>query len=91
MDETKKLPEAPQPDLILSDGRQVFFDFDKITYGEVHGVFDANDTKIHTDETIGKCAGMSVADVYAMTGRDYKRFAKAFVNKWIHWQSDPKD
>ena len=91
MTDEKKLPEAPKPDLILSDGKEVFFDFDKITYGEVHGVFDRQEAKIRTDETIGKSAGMNLDEVYAMTGKDYKRFTKAFVQKWLNWQDDPND
>ncbi len=88
MDE-KKLTEAPKADVILSDGREVFFDFDKVTYREIHGVFDPKEAKTRTDETIGKSAGMSLDEVYFMTGKDYKRFSRAFVNKWINWQDDP--
>lgn len=91
MSDEKKLVEAPKADVVLSDGREVFFDFDKVTYGEIHGVFDRDDTKLRTDETIGKSAGMSLDEVYAMTGKDYKLFTKAFVNKWINWQADPND
>ena len=91
MAEKKKLVEARKADLVLSDGREVFFDFDKVTYGEVHGVFDSADTKLRTDETIGKSAGMTLDDVYSMSGKDYKKFTKAFVQKWINWQDDPND
>ena len=85
------MTDERKPDVVLSNGREITFDFSKVTYGEVHGVFDPKDEKIRTDETIGKSAGMSIDEIYALTGADYKRLAKGFVNRWINWKDDPND
>lgn len=91
METEKKLPEAQKPDVVLSGGKAIFFDLDAISYGDVLGMADPLETKVRTDETIGKSAGMTLEEVKTLTGRDFKMLVRAFWQKWRDPISDPND
>ena len=91
MSEKEKLVEAQDFDVVLSGGKGIVFDLDALTYGDILGMADPMETKVRTDETIGKTAGMSLDEVKELTGRDFKKLVRAFWQKWREPLSDPND
>lgn len=92
MEKIQKLVEAPKADVILSDKREVFFDFDKVTYKEIMGIFDKDEMKEKSDETVSKICGFaSLDDFYSISANDARKCGRRVVKAWLNWQDDPND
>jgi hypothetical protein len=88
----KMTDEKRKPDLVLSNGREVFFDFEAITYKEMTGIFDKDGTKEESDEVIRKiCGFVSLSDFQEISAKDARKCARKVVHAWLNWQDDPND
>jgi fructose-1,6-bisphosphatase/sedoheptulose 1,7-bisphosphatase-like protein len=85
------MADERKADVVLSDGREITFDLTAVTYGEILGMVDPLETATRTDETVGRTAGMTLDEVKALTGRDFKKLIGAFWKKWHNPLSDPND
>lgn len=90
MSEETKLPEVRKPDVILQDGREIFFDFDAVTYKEITGIFDKDEPKEKSDETVAKICGFADLDeLYSQKANDVRKCGRRVVKAWLNWQDDP--
>lgn len=49
-------------DFVLSDGREINFDFSKMTWGQWQGIFDAKESEETSDRTIARVSGLEYKD-----------------------------
>lgn len=71
--------EPTNPDLILSDGREVFIDLNKISVKEFRASLDKGQTFEDEYKTLEKVTGMTDVDLLGF--EDYKRLIQAYIDK----------
>jgi len=76
MDEEKK-----QPDLVLSDGREINFDLRKITIGEYRNLFKPETNVEDEDALMCRVSGLQPEEYMGLSYYDFNRFWSAFHKK----------
>lgn len=80
---------APKPDVVLANGREIFFDLSKATYGQVLGMGNPKEQEERSDHTLARLAGLTFDELKKCSSLDYKRIGKAFWKKWVSPLTDP--
>ncbi len=97
MTQKKKLVEAPETesskaDVVLKDGKEIFFDFNAVSFKEMLGIFNKEETVEKTNTTIAKVCGFaSLEEFYENGAKDVRKCQKGVVKSWLNWQNDPND
>lgn len=78
-DDEKKEPR--KPDIVLRDGREVFFDLDAITITEYRAMLKPTQTDEEESATLAKVSGLKPKDIDGFTLGEWKRFTKAFFER----------
>lgn len=73
------MTQPTNPDLILSDGREVFIDLNKISVKEFRASLEKDQTFEDEYKTIEKVTGLQ--DVGEMGYEDYRRLIQAYIDK----------
>ena len=60
-------------DLILSDGREVTFDFKKVTHKEHRSLFDNEQSAENESTVIGKSCGFTAEEIDNLSQEDWRR------------------
>lgn len=76
-------------DVTLSDGREITFDLNKITYREYRKIFDEKENEKESDEKIARVCGLSYEDYDSLPLLDHRRVFLAFFKKAAEPMSDP--
>jgi hypothetical protein len=84
-----EIEEKKKPDLILSDGREVYIDLHQVTRNEWRGIWSVAETEDVSDLSISKLVGIPVDDLGTMPADDYKRLTVALLKKWREPLADP--
>lgn len=82
-------PEPNPPDLVLSDGREIRIDLNKITIREFRALLQSGQADAEEYATIGKAVGMSADEVAELSYPDYKRLTRAWFDKARKPLDDP--
>lgn len=81
--------ETRKPDVTLSDGRAIYFDLTQATYGQVLGIASPTETAEESAQTLANLAGMTLKEVLALNGRDFKKLISAWWRVWKAPLDDP--
>jgi hypothetical protein len=81
--------ESKKPDLILSDGREVYIDLHQVTRNEWRGIWSISEGEEATDKSIAKITGIPAEDLGNLPADDYKRLTAALLKKWREPLADP--
>lgn len=73
------MTQPTNPDLILSDGREVFIDLNKISVKEFRASLEKDQTFEDEYKTIEKVTGLQ--NVGEMGYEDYRRLIQAYIDK----------
>jgi hypothetical protein len=80
-DEEKKEPEKRKPDVVLRDGREVFFDLEAISITEYRAMLKPAQTDEEESATLAKVSGLKPEDIDGFSLGEWKRFTKAFFRR----------
>lgn len=79
---TNKKQDQPQPDVVLSDGREIRFDFRKVTRADFRSLFDEEQTQEDEAKILAKASGLSETEINdEMSLFDFRQFARAFFER----------
>ena len=84
----------PKPDFVLSDGREIFFDFDKINYGEWLAIFEIGKAKKGeptSDELLCRVYGITPEEQKLIGFKENRRLFNKFLKAAREPLSDPND
>jgi hypothetical protein len=76
-------------DFTLSDGREIDFDLDKLTYGQWLGMFSPGESEERTDKTLARVSGLELKDIKALKIMDFKKLVAALRKKVQEPLTDP--
>lgn len=79
------------PDFVLSSGKEITFDFTKITVRQWRGLFSTEQTLDEEDAIIASVAGLTVDELLSLPQLEYKRLCKAFLTRGRNPISDEAD
>jgi hypothetical protein len=68
-------------DFTLSDGTEITFDLDKLTYGQWKGLFDPRESDEESDQTVARVAGLEYAELKRLPFMDYKGLFNALLKR----------
>ena len=78
-----------KPDLILSDGREVYIDLHKITRNEWNGIWSTKEGEKKSEASISKMTGIPAEDLGNLPVDDWRRLVTAITKKWREPLADP--
>lgn len=78
-------------DLVLADGREITFDFSRITTRQWRDLFSSTQTLEEEDRIISGVAGLTVDELVDLPHLEYKRLCKAFFMRGRNPISDEPD
>jgi hypothetical protein len=81
--------EKKQPDLTLSDGREVYIDLHQITHNEWRGIWKASEDEETTQASIAKMTGLQASELGDLPEDEWKRLVRALWKKWSEPLADP--
>lgn len=76
-------------DVILSDGRELDLDLNKITLREFRALFDPKQKPEDEDATLCKVAGLTLEEYQALPYLDFRRLTQAILRKVKEPLADP--
>jgi hypothetical protein len=77
----QKKEEERKPDVVLADGREIFFDLNRITVREWRSLFKEDQPTDEEDAILAKAAGIEPAEIEKLGHTDWRRFAGAFFKR----------
>ena len=78
-------------DFVFSDGKEIEFDLEKMSYGQWLGLFDPKESDERSDMTLCRVAGITLEDLKSYPFKEYKRLFKALLKKSREPLNDPND
>lgn len=74
-------PAVVKPDLVLSDGREIFLDLERMTIKEYRGLFDPAQTRDEESEILARVAGLTIEEYESLSQPNWRRLTKKFFEK----------
>ncbi len=78
-------------DFIMSDGKEITFDFHKITFREWRGLFDKSEPDEVSDEKIARVGGIGLDELLDLSFADHHLYMQEFWKKARDPLTDPKN
>ena len=78
-------------DLTLSNGKEITFDFNKITFRDWRGLFDKDEPDEVSDEKIARVGGLAINELLDLSYVDHQIYMRAFWTRAREPLADPKN
>ena len=76
-------------DFVTRDGKEINFDFERISIKEYRALFDKGQPQPEEDELMARVCGITVDELMAFSQPDYKKMLKAFLKVATSPLDDP--
>ncbi len=76
-------------DMTLSDGREIEFDWYKLTLEEYENLFNKENGREYENEIIARVSGLDIGEYKKLPYADYKKLAQRFYKKAKDPAADP--
>jgi hypothetical protein len=76
-------------DVVLSDGREIVFDLNKISIKEYRALFDRDQPDADEYRSLGKVTGLSAQEIGDLPFLEWRRLYRAFLEKCAQPLADP--
>lgn len=67
--------------ITLSDGREITFDFSKLSLKEYRSLFDKDQTPEKEDEVIARVCGLTTEEYTSLSYQDWKKLLRSFFER----------
>jgi len=78
-------------DCVLSNGKEITFDFNKITYREWNSMFDAKEKDAVRQEKYARVGGLALDELLDLPFVDHRIYMNAFWKRAKDPLADPKN
>lgn len=68
-------------DVVLSNGQEITFDLNKVTYRQWKGIWSSSESDEDSDVTIARCAGITPEELNELSWLDFRQLLSALNQK----------